>query len=110
MDTDSQQGTPAAGGREEEGDGRGSKAKKKRKRRQEEAGQVAGQNSTSAAAGGGSRHQQSQLQATQNSQPSPPQPFWPPLVINTHGWVQGVGLDLTSMVLRAVQPTYVLQV
>ena len=35
---------------------------------------------------------------------------WPPLVINTHGWIKGIGLDVLAEVLAAVNPTYVLQV
>jgi polynucleotide 5'-hydroxyl-kinase GRC3/NOL9 len=31
---------------------------------------------------------------------------WPPLVVNTHGWVTGFGLDLLTEVLRLLQPTY----
>eukprot|EP00741_Cyanophora_paradoxa_P025722 tig00000388_g24821.t1 len=33
-----------------------------------------------------------------------------PLVVNTHGWVQGLGRDLLLEVLRAVAPTAVLQI
>ncbi len=36
--------------------------------------------------------------------------LWPPLVVNTHGWVKGVGLDVLAEVLLAVAPSHVLQV
>lgn len=35
---------------------------------------------------------------------------WPPLVVNTHGWIKGVGLDVLAEVLTAVTPTHVVQV
>jgi hypothetical protein len=31
---------------------------------------------------------------------------WPPLVVNTHGWVAGVGLELLGELLRAVEPSH----
>jgi len=31
---------------------------------------------------------------------------WPPLVINTHGWVAGLGLELLVELLRAAEPTH----
>lgn len=30
----------------------------------------------------------------------------PPLVVNTHGWIAGLGLELTAEVLRAAAPTH----
>ncbi len=35
---------------------------------------------------------------------------WPPLVVNTHGWVKGLGFDLLTQLLRVVAPTHVIQV
>ncbi|PNH12131.1 Polynucleotide 5'-hydroxyl-kinase NOL9 [Tetrabaena socialis] len=35
---------------------------------------------------------------------------WPPLVVNTHGWVKGLGFDLLTQLLRLVAPTHVIQV
>lgn len=35
---------------------------------------------------------------------------WPPLVVNLHGWVTGLGYDLTVDLLRAIQPSHVIQV
>lgn len=35
---------------------------------------------------------------------------WPPLVVNTHGWVKGLGLELLAHVLRVVQPTHLVHV
>ncbi|GAX82229.1 hypothetical protein CEUSTIGMA_g9657.t1 [Chlamydomonas eustigma] len=33
----------------------------------------------------------------------------PPLIVNTHGWVKGVGLDVLAEVLHATMPTHVVQ-
>ncbi|KAG2442881.1 hypothetical protein HXX76_002960 [Chlamydomonas incerta] len=35
---------------------------------------------------------------------------WPPLVVNTHGWVKGLGFDLLTQLLRLVAPTHAVQV
>ncbi|GLC63737.1 hypothetical protein PLESTF_000068700 [Pleodorina starrii] len=35
---------------------------------------------------------------------------WPPLVVNTHGWVKGLGFDLLTQLLRLVAPTHVIQI
>lgn len=35
---------------------------------------------------------------------------WPPLVINLHGWIKGMGLDMLVDILRAVTPTHLVQV
>lgn len=37
---------------------------------------------------------------------APPGAPPPPLVINTHGWVAGVGLELLAELLRAAAPTH----
>ena len=36
-------------------------------------------------------------------------PFWPPLVVNTPGWVRGAGLDLLRATLAAARPTHVVR-
>lgn len=33
----------------------------------------------------------------------------PPLVINTHGWIKGLGLDLLAQVLESTRPSHVMQ-
>ena len=35
---------------------------------------------------------------------------WPPLIVNTHGWIKGIGLDVLAEVLAAVNPTHMIQV
>ncbi|GIL43267.1 hypothetical protein Vafri_1041 [Volvox africanus] len=35
---------------------------------------------------------------------------WPPLVVNTHGWVKGLGFDLLTQLLRVVAPTHTIQI
>ena len=35
---------------------------------------------------------------------------WPPMIINTHGWIKGIGLDVLAEVLAAVNPTHLIQV
>lgn len=35
---------------------------------------------------------------------------WPPLVINTHGWVKGLGLDMLSEIIKSMDVTHILQV
>ncbi|GIL99193.1 hypothetical protein Vretimale_4416 [Volvox reticuliferus] len=35
---------------------------------------------------------------------------WPPLVVNTHGWVKGLGFDLLTQLLRVVAPTHIIQI
>ncbi len=35
---------------------------------------------------------------------------WPPLVVNTHGWVKGLGFDLLVQMLQMLAPTHVIQV
>jgi hypothetical protein len=35
---------------------------------------------------------------------------WPPLLVNTHGWVKGLGFDLLVQLLRLLGPTHVVQV
>ncbi|KAK4198802.1 hypothetical protein QBC40DRAFT_283039 [Triangularia verruculosa] len=37
-----------------------------------------------------------------------PQDKQPPLVVNTPGWIQGLGLDILSDLIKAIQPTEVL--
>lgn len=39
-----------------------------------------------------------------------PQGRWVPLVVNTHGWVKGLGFDLLADILRILAPTHVVQV
>lgn len=34
---------------------------------------------------------------------------WPPLIVNTHGWVKGLGLDLLADILRCVRPSHVVR-
>lgn len=42
---------------------------------------------------------------------SVPAPFsWPPLVVNLHGWVTGLGCDLTAELTRIIGPSHMLQV
>jgi len=36
-------------------------------------------------------------------------PLWPPLVVNTPGWVRGAGLDLLRATLAAARPTHVVR-
>ncbi|GLI68858.1 hypothetical protein VaNZ11_013403 [Volvox africanus] len=35
---------------------------------------------------------------------------WPPLVVNTHGWVKGLGFDLLTQLLRVTAPTHIIQI
>ena len=42
--------------------------------------------------------------------PDPATGRWPPLVLNTHGWIRGLGLDVLGQVLRSVGLTHMLQV
>ncbi|KXZ56686.1 hypothetical protein GPECTOR_1g618 [Gonium pectorale] len=35
---------------------------------------------------------------------------WPPLLVNTHGWVKGLGFELLTGLLRLLAPTVVVQV
>ena len=34
---------------------------------------------------------------------------WPPLLVNTHGWVKGLGFDLLVQLMQTICPTHVLQ-
>ncbi|KAJ9509109.1 hypothetical protein QJQ45_001598 [Haematococcus lacustris] len=61
-----------------------------------------------AAAGGG--QQQGQQQQQGGGEGGGCKAAWPPLVVNLHGWVTGLGLELCCEVLRDLNPTFVLQV
>ncbi|KAJ9508458.1 hypothetical protein QJQ45_011990 [Haematococcus lacustris] len=67
-----------------------------------------------AAAGGGQQQGQQQQQQQQQQQGGGEgggcRAAWPPLVVNLHGWVTGLGLELCCEVLRDLNPTFVLQV